>query len=79
MATQTEFLNTIPYFTGLGESGIKSISRYVYEKKAGRGELLVAEGVAADVLYFVVEGVVSAEIIEITPSLTDERLAFLSE
>ena len=28
---------------------------------------------------FVAEGVVSAEIIEITPSLTDERLAFLAE
>jgi CRP/FNR family transcriptional regulator len=58
MATQTEFLQTIPYFTGLGESGINSIRRLVYEKKAGRGELLLSEGGKADVLYFVVEGVV---------------------
>jgi CRP-like cAMP-binding protein len=58
MATQREFLNTIPYFAGLGESGISSISRHVHEKKAGRGELLLTEGGQADVLYFVVEGAV---------------------
>jgi hypothetical protein len=28
---------------------------------------------------FVVEGVVSAEVLEITPSVTDERLAFLKQ
>jgi uncharacterized protein YciI len=28
---------------------------------------------------FVVEGVVSAEVLEITPSMTDERLAFLKQ
>jgi len=58
MVTQGEFLSTIPYFAGLGESGIGSIRRYIYEKKAGRGEQLLAEGATADVLYFVVEGVV---------------------
>ncbi len=58
MANQAEFLHTIPYFTGLDESGINSIRRLVYEKKAGRGELLLTEGGQADVLYFVVEGVV---------------------
>lgn len=58
MANQAEFLNTVPYFTGLGEPGINAIRRYVYEKKAGRGELLLAEGGKADVLYFVVEGAV---------------------
>jgi CRP-like cAMP-binding protein len=58
MATQTEFLRTIPYFSGLEESGLASISRHVYEKKAQRGELLLAEGTPADALYFVVEGAV---------------------
>jgi CRP/FNR family cyclic AMP-dependent transcriptional regulator len=58
MPTKQEFLNTIPYFAGLGESGINSIHRRVYEKKAGRGELLLTEGRQADALYFVVEGVV---------------------
>jgi CRP-like cAMP-binding protein len=58
MANLGEFLGSIPYFNGLGDSGISSISRYVYEKKAGRGELLLAEGDVADALYFVAEGVV---------------------
>ena len=58
MVTPGEFLSSIPYFTGLGESGLDSIRPYVYEKKAGRGELLLAEGDMADALYFVVEGVV---------------------
>jgi CRP-like cAMP-binding protein len=58
MVIQGEFLGSIPYFAGLGEPGLGLIRRYVYEKKAGRGELLLAEGNAADALYFVVEGVV---------------------
>jgi CRP-like cAMP-binding protein len=58
MVTPGEFLSSTPYFTGLGESGLGSIRRYVYEKKAGRGEQLLAEGDMADALYFVVEGVV---------------------
>lgn len=58
MSTLGEFLASIPYFKGLGESGISSISRYVYEKKAGRGEILLDEGDVADALYFVAQGVV---------------------
>jgi CRP/FNR family cyclic AMP-dependent transcriptional regulator len=58
MTTQEEFLNKIPYFSGLDEAGINSIRRHVYEKRAGRGEMLLTEGAPADVLYFVVEGAV---------------------
>jgi CRP-like cAMP-binding protein len=58
MVTQGEFLNKIPYFAGLGQSGLNSIRRYIYEKKAGRGELLLAEGSPSDILYFVAEGAV---------------------
>jgi CRP/FNR family cyclic AMP-dependent transcriptional regulator len=58
MAAPEEFLGTIPYFSGLDEAGISTIARHVYEKKAGRGELLLAEGGVADALYFVAEGVV---------------------
>jgi CRP-like cAMP-binding protein len=58
MANQAEFLKKIPYFNGLSESSIDSIRRYVYEKRAGRGELLLSEGDKADVLFFVSEGVV---------------------
>jgi CRP/FNR family transcriptional regulator len=55
-----EFISSIPYFTGLGEPGLGSIRRHVYEKRAGRGELLLTEGDMADALYFVVQGVVKA-------------------
>jgi CRP-like cAMP-binding protein len=58
MVIPGEFLGTIPYFAGLGEPVIGLIRRYVYEKKADRGELLLAEGDAADALYFVAEGVI---------------------
>jgi CRP/FNR family transcriptional regulator len=58
MANQAEFLKKIPYFTGMGETGIDAIRRYVHEKRAGRGELLLSEGDKADVLFFVSEGVV---------------------
>jgi CRP-like cAMP-binding protein len=58
MANQAEFLKKISYFNGLSESSIDSIRRYVYEKRAGRGELLLSEGDKAGVLFFVSEGVV---------------------
>jgi CRP-like cAMP-binding protein len=58
MTASGEFLSSIPYFKGLGEPGLNSIRRYLFEKKAARGELLLAEGGTADALYFVAEGVV---------------------
>lgn len=58
MAIQPELINKIPYFSGLGDSGLGLVARHIYEKKAGRGEILLAEGEPADVLYFVAEGAV---------------------
>jgi CRP-like cAMP-binding protein len=58
LPNSVEFLNKIPYFAGLDGAVTASISRFVYEKKAGRGEVLLAEGGKADVLYFVAEGAV---------------------
>jgi CRP-like cAMP-binding protein len=58
MVTQEEFLRSVPYFSGLDETGLGALRRYVYEKRAGRGELLLSEGAIADALYLVVEGVV---------------------
>lgn len=54
-------LNTIkdtPYFSGLSESILASVSRYFFAKKAVRGDIIVFEGETAEALYFVVEGVV---------------------
>jgi len=58
MAVQVEFLKSIPYFSGLSDSEIDSVSKYIFEKKAERGEILSFEGEPADVLYFVVAGAV---------------------
>ena len=48
----------MPYFSGLSESVLASVSRHFFEKKAVRGDILVFEGEPADALYFVVAGVV---------------------
>jgi len=58
MAVQVELLKSIPYFSGLSDSDIDSVRRYIFEKKAERGEILGIEDEPADVLYFVVAGAV---------------------
>ena len=58
MAVKVEFLKEIPYFSGLGDSEIDSVRKYIFERKAGRGEILSFEDELADVLYFVVGGAV---------------------
>lgn len=58
MAVQIELLKSIPYFAGVSDSEIDSVSKYIFEKKAERGEILSLEGEPADVLYFVVAGAV---------------------
>ncbi len=58
MADLTGFLKKIPYFAGVGEDVITSLRRFIFEKRAARGELLLSEGDKADALFFVAEGVV---------------------
>ena len=58
MAVQLEFLQSIPYFSGLGPAELHSIEKLVFEKTAERGEIVLLEGEPADGLYFVVSGVV---------------------
>ncbi|OGO01717.1 MAG: hypothetical protein A2Y90_05645 [Chloroflexi bacterium RBG_13_52_12] len=58
MAVHIESLKSVPYFSGLTEPVLASVGTHVFEKKAQRGEILSFEGEPADVLYFVVEGVV---------------------
>jgi len=58
VADLTGFLKKIPYFAGVGEDVIASLRRFIFEKRAARGELLLSEGDKADVLFFVAEGVV---------------------
>ena len=58
MVAQVEFIKSIPYFSGLGQAELDSICKFVFEKKAERGEILLFEGEPAKTLYFVVAGVV---------------------
>jgi CRP/FNR family transcriptional regulator len=58
MAVQAEFIKSIPYFSGLSQAELDSIRRFVFEKKAERGEIILFEGEPAETLYFVAAGVV---------------------
>lgn len=58
MAINPDSIKGLPYFSGLSESVLASVSRHFFEKKAVRGDILVFEGEPADALYFVVAGVV---------------------
>jgi CRP-like cAMP-binding protein len=58
MTIQISSLKAIPYFSGLSDANLALIGKHVFEKRAERNEILFFEGEPADVLYFVVEGVV---------------------
>ena len=58
MAINQDTIKNMPYFSGLSDAVLASVSRHFFEKKAVRGDILVFEGEAADALYFVVSGVV---------------------
>jgi CRP/FNR family transcriptional regulator len=58
MAVEADFIKTIPYFTGLSRTDIDAVCKYVFEKKADRGQILIFEGEPAETLYFVAAGAV---------------------
>ena len=58
MPIPPEYLKEIPYFSGLDEAAIDSLGKYVFEKKAERGEIISFEGETPEAIYIVVEGVV---------------------
>ena len=58
MAIKFVSLKSLSYFTGLSESLLALVSKYVFEKRAERGEIIVFEGAPADALYFVISGVI---------------------
>src|SRR4030042_2499897 len=60
MPVLLEFIKGLPYFTGLDDAVLGSIRKYVFEKKAERGETLAFEGEPSDVLFFVSAGLVKA-------------------
>jgi len=58
MAVELELLRTINYFTGLSDSELKSIQKYITEKSVDKGELFLFEGDWSDYLYFLMGGLV---------------------
>ena len=58
MAIDTEFLKSVPYFSGLSSTELDSIKVLIFEKTVERNDVIVFEGEPAEVLYFVVSGVV---------------------
>jgi CRP/FNR family transcriptional regulator len=58
MAVDTELLKSIPYFSGLDPAELDAIREYVFERSAGNGDMILMEGEPADVMYFVISGVV---------------------
>ena len=57
-AELVEFLHSSPYFAGLDPSEMDAVSRYVFERKVGKGEMITREGDTGEALYFVVSGAV---------------------
>ncbi len=58
MTVQLDFLERIPYFSGVGLADLESIKRLVFERSADRAEMVVLEGEPTAMLFFVVSGAV---------------------
>ena len=55
---QIEFLKSTPYFVGMNPAEMDSVRKFIFQKTVERGETILLEGEPAEVLYFVVSGVV---------------------
>ncbi len=58
MAVTVEFLQSVPYFSGLSVAEFDSIMEFIFEKTLQRGELVLIEEEPAEVLYLVASGAV---------------------
>ncbi len=58
MAVQEELIKSITYFSHLGPDELASLQRFVFEKTVEGGGIILFEGEPAEVLYFVISGVV---------------------
>ncbi|MBI2836519.1 MAG: Crp/Fnr family transcriptional regulator [Chloroflexi bacterium] len=57
MAVSIGSLKSIPYFSALKPDELEVVGALVFEKTAGRGEMVLLEGEPAEVMYFLVSGV----------------------
>ncbi len=58
MAVPVDFLSSTPYFSGLSPDELNSLRKFVFEKKADRGETILLEDESVEALYFVASGAV---------------------
>ena len=58
MTIAIDFLQSVPYFSGLSPAELESVRQLVFKKTAGRGEIIIFEDEPAETLYFVVSGAV---------------------
>ena len=58
MGVEVEFLKSTQYFSRLNADELDSITGLFFEKRFGRGEIIVIEGESAEALYFVYSGAV---------------------
>jgi len=58
MVVKVDSLQSSIYFSGLGSDELDSIRKYVFEKTAARGEIIIFEGEPAKAIYIVIAGVV---------------------
>ena len=58
MAVEVEFLQSVPYFSGLSAAELESIRGLMFERSADNGELILLEEEPADAIYFVASGLV---------------------
>jgi CRP-like cAMP-binding protein len=58
MTIDIDFIKSTPYFSGLGSAELESISRYIFEKKVERGEVILFEDEPAEAMFFVASGAI---------------------
>jgi CRP/FNR family cyclic AMP-dependent transcriptional regulator len=58
MAIQQEFLESIPYFTGLDTAELDSVGQLLFERSVDRNEIVQFEGESVEALFFIASGAV---------------------
>ncbi len=58
MTIQREFLESIPYFTGLNATELDSVRHLMFERTVDRNEIIQFESESAETLFFITSGAV---------------------
>ena len=58
MTIQREFLESIPYFTGLDATELDSVRQLMFERTVDRNEIIQFEGESTETLFFIASGAI---------------------